>query len=61
MIREYRYKYNKSILIKKYPELCGYSERIIMDSLGYERIYDCGHSSFFCLKTNEKLQIMSKL
>jgi len=50
MIREYRYKYNKSFLVKKYPELCEYSERIIMDSLGYERIYDCGHSSFICIK-----------
>jgi G:T-mismatch repair DNA endonuclease (very short patch repair protein) len=44
--REYRYKYNKSVLVKKFPELKEYSERIIMDSLGYERIYDCGHASF---------------
>lgn len=44
--REYRYKYNKSALIRKYPELAEFSERCIMDSLGFDRVYDCGHSVF---------------
>lgn len=50
--REYRYKYNKAVLVKKFPELKEYSERIIMDSLGYERIYDCGHASFNLINSN---------